>query len=75
MTYKRIEINAEIMFGKSVIQGTHITVDQIPREIAGGMTVDEILIDHPHLTPDDIFAAVAFAPDHLAEAVDCKSGD
>lgn len=31
------------------------------------MTADEILTDHPHLTPDDVYAAAAFAADDLAQ--------
>jgi uncharacterized protein (DUF433 family) len=31
------------------------------------MIIDEILADHPHLTPDDIYAAAAFAADYLAQ--------
>jgi len=29
--------------------------------------VDEILVDHPHLTSDDVYAAAAFAADYLAQ--------
>lgn len=67
MTHDRIEINPEIMFGKPVIKGTRITVEHILRKLAGEMTIDEILADHPHLTPDDIYAAAAFAADYLAQ--------
>ncbi len=67
MTHERIEINPEIMFGKPVIKGTRITVEQLLRKLAGQMTVDEILADHPHLTPDDVYAAAAFAADYLAQ--------
>jgi uncharacterized protein (DUF433 family) len=67
MTHARIEINPAIMFGKPVIRGTRITVEQVLRKLAGGMTVEEILGDHPHLTPDDIYAAAAFAADYLAQ--------
>ena len=67
MTHTRIEMNPTIMFGKPVIKGTRITVEQILRKLAGGMTVAEILTDHPHLTPDDIYAAAAFAADYLAQ--------
>ena len=67
MIHERVEINPEIMFGKPVIKGTRITVEQILRKLAGQMTVDEILADHPHLTPDDIYAAAAFAADYLAQ--------
>ena len=67
MAHDRIEINPEIMFGKPVIKGTRITVEHVLRKLAGAMTIDEIVADHPHLTADDIYAAAAFAADYLAE--------
>lgn len=67
MTYDRIEVNPAVMFGKPVIKGTRITVEHILRKLAGEMTIDEILADHPHLTPDDVYAAAAFAADYLAQ--------
>jgi len=65
--YEKIEVNANIMFGKPVIKNTRITVEQILRKLAGGMTVEEIITDHPHLKPEDIFAAQEFAADYLAD--------
>ena len=56
------------MGGKPVIKGARITVEHVLRKLAGGMTVKEIHSDHPHLTPEDIYAAAAFAADHLAQA-------
>lgn len=67
MLNDRIEINPKVMFGKPVIKGTRITVEQILRKLAGGMTVDDILADHPHLLPDDVYAAVTFAADYMAQ--------
>jgi uncharacterized protein (DUF433 family) len=66
MTHARIEINPAIMFGKPVIKGTRITVEQILRKLAEGMTTDQILEDHPHLEPDDVLAAASFAASYLA---------
>ncbi|MEX0780286.1 MAG: DUF433 domain-containing protein [Balneolales bacterium] len=63
----RIEINPEIMFGKPVIKGTRITVEHILHKLGGGMSIEEILEDHPHLKPDDIFAAQEFAADYLGQ--------
>jgi uncharacterized protein (DUF433 family) len=54
------------LFGKPVIKGTRITVEQILRKLAAGMSVEQIVEDHPHLKPDDIHAAEAFAADYLA---------
>ena len=67
MYHKRIEINPDVMFGKPVIKGTRITVEKILRELAAGMTYEEILKDHPRLTIEDIHAAEAFAADYLAD--------
>ena len=67
MTHNRIEINPAIMFGKPVIRGTRITVEHILRKLAAGMVVSEILVDHPHLTPDDVYAAAAYAADYMAQ--------
>ena len=65
MIHDRLAINPDIMFGKPVILGTRITVEQILRKLAGGMSVDEVLVEHPHFTAEDIYAAAAFAADHL----------
>jgi len=67
MTHNRIEINPAIMYGKPVIRGTRITVEHILRKLAAGMSVDEILADHPHLTPDDVYATAAYAADYMAQ--------
>ena len=55
------------MAGKPVIRGTRIPVEMILRELGAGMTTDEIIADHPHLTVEDIRAAQAFAADYLAD--------
>ena len=67
MIFDRIGISPDIMFGQPVIKGTRITVEHVLRKLAGGMTVQETVEDHPHLMPDVIYAAVAFAADHLAQ--------
>jgi len=67
MTHDRIAMNPEVMGGKPVIRGTRIPVDMILRKLGAGMTVEEILADHPHLTTEDIRAAQAFAADYIAD--------
>jgi uncharacterized protein (DUF433 family) len=61
MAYDRIAMTPEVMDGKPVIRGTRIPVDMLLRKLGAGMTINEILADHPHLTPEDIRAARAFA--------------
>lgn len=64
--HSRIEIKPDVMFGKPVIANTRITVEHILRKLAGGMTPDEIVADHPHIQIEDIYAAQEFAADYLA---------
>jgi uncharacterized protein (DUF433 family) len=55
------------MFGKPVIINTCITVEHILRKLVGGITIYEIIADHPGLTRQDIYAAQEFAADYLAD--------
>ena len=58
MDYRdRITANPKIMLGKPIIKGTRITVELIVGDLAGGMTIEEILEAYPHLTREDIEAA------------------
>jgi uncharacterized protein (DUF433 family) len=64
--HPQIEMNPKIMFGKPVIKNTRITVELILRKLAGGMSVEEIISEHPHLSESNIHAAQEFAADFLA---------
>jgi uncharacterized protein (DUF433 family) len=76
MIHERIVVDPKIMFGKPVLKGTRITVELVLRKLAEGMTYDQILAHHPHLTVEDIRAAAGFAADHLAnEEIVVASGE
>jgi uncharacterized protein (DUF433 family) len=62
----RIEVNPKIMLGKPVIRGTRITVELILRKLGEGATQKDLLEAYPHLTEDDIQAAITYAADTLA---------
>lgn len=67
MTYKKyIERNPEVMLGKPVIKGTRITVELIMRKLAGGYSVQDILKSYPHLSKNQVYAALEFAADMIA---------
>ena len=59
-THERIDINPDVMFGKPVIKNTRITVEHVLRKLAGGMTIQEILEDHPHISREDITGCAGF---------------
>ena len=66
-THDRIEIKPGVMGGKPVIKGTRITVEHILRECASGVSPEMYVDHHPHITLDDVRAALAYAADHLRE--------
>jgi uncharacterized protein (DUF433 family) len=59
----------KVMVGKPVIKGTRITVEHILNEMANGLTVDEILVEYPHLTRQGIIAALHFAAESVSTDV------
>jgi uncharacterized protein (DUF433 family) len=63
MRHERITVNPAVMVGKPVIKGTRILVHFILSKLGAGMTIAEIIADYPRLTPEDIFAAAAYAAD------------
>ncbi len=65
MAHERIDTDPNVMLGKPVIRGTRITVEQIIRECARGLTVSEVAEQYPRLTEPDVLAALAFAADYL----------
>jgi uncharacterized protein (DUF433 family) len=66
MTTSRIEINPQVMMGKPVIRGTRITVELILNKLGDGATERELLEDYPHLTPEDLRAAIAYGAASVA---------
>ena len=65
MPHVRISIDPAVMMGKPCIKGTRITVEHILRKLGAGRSVAEVLEAHPHLTADDVQAALAFAADYM----------
>jgi uncharacterized protein (DUF433 family) len=60
-----IEVNPKIMMGKPVIKGTRITVEMILEKLSSGETIEYILEGHPHLSKEQVHAALAFAAQSL----------
>ena len=71
--HERIVSDPDIMMGKPTIKGTRITVELILTKLGEGMTVAELLEAYPHLTSDDVLAALSFAADYLSNE-DIKFG-
>src|SRR5215510_12751105 len=51
--------------GRPVIAGTHVTVEEVLKELAACGEVDRILTAHPELDRDAVQAALAFAAEKI----------
>ncbi len=63
----RITINPDVMVGKPTIRGLRITVEQILKALADGITAQELIEDYPELEPDDIKAVLLYATELVSE--------
>lgn len=59
----RIVTDHGVMLGKPIIKGTRITVEAVLTKLADGMTIEDIIIAYPHVTSEDIKAAIAYSAD------------
>lgn len=63
----RITINPKVMVGKPTIRGLRITVEQILKSLASGVSTQELLEDYPELEPEDIRAVLSYAAELVSE--------
>lgn len=63
----KITINPEVMVGKPTIRGLRITVEQILKALAGGITIKDLLEDYPELETEDIQAVLLYAAELVSE--------
>jgi uncharacterized protein (DUF433 family) len=66
---KRISVNPNVCFGKPCIRGTRIWVSLILDFLASGMTERELLEAYPHLTHEDVLAAIAYGAEAARERI------
>ncbi len=65
----RITANPNILGGKPIIKGTRISVEFILQLLASHVTEDEIILDYPHLSKEDIQACLIYAADALKNEI------
>ncbi len=56
----RITVDENVRFGKPVIQGTRVPVALIVGQLAGGMTVEQVM-DEYRLEKEDVLACLSYA--------------
>ena len=57
---ERITSDPAICHGQPTIRGLRYPVENLLELLAAGMTIEEILEDHPDLERDDLLAALEF---------------
>jgi uncharacterized protein (DUF433 family) len=65
--FDRITIDPEVMVGKPTIRGMRITVEQILKSLAGGLTTKDLLDDYPELEEEDIRVVLLYASELVGE--------
>ncbi len=70
---ERIVIDKRIMGGKPVIKGTRIPVYFILELLSNGWSINDIIREYPHLTREDVLAAIKYAAKALREEVIVKA--
>jgi uncharacterized protein (DUF433 family) len=61
----RITVDPSVLVGKPIIRGTRIAVEFIVELLAEGWTHEQIIGNYPHLTDDDIQAALHCASEMM----------
>lgn len=63
----RVVSDPEILMGKPTIKGTRISVELILGWLAQGWTHEMLVESYPHITRDDILAALNFAAEMMRD--------
>ncbi len=66
---ERIKSDPAMLNGKPNIRGTRFPVADVLELLASGMTVNEIVEEHPNLEPEDITASLYFAALRMKKAI------
>lgn len=63
----RISIDSKVLVGKPVIKGTRISVEFLMELLANGWSQEQIRANYPHLSTEDIQAALHYAAETLKQ--------
>lgn len=64
---KRITIDNDVLGGKPVIRGLRISVEQILRAMAAGVSPEDLLVDYPELEQEDMTAVLLYAAEMIGD--------
>jgi uncharacterized protein (DUF433 family) len=62
----RIVVDEKVRFGKPVIKGTRVPVDLVVGKLAGGMAIEEVMVEYD-LRKEDVLAVLDYAAKLVAQ--------
>lgn len=62
-----IVVDPAVLVGKPIVKGTRISVELLLDRFADGWSYEDILAAYPHVTREQVQAAVAFASELFKE--------
>ena len=66
---ERISIRPDVCHGKACVKGTRIPVFQVVRMLAGGDSIEDLLVQYPSLDREDVLACLDYAASLAEEQV------
>ena len=63
----RIVVDRAVLAGKPIVKGTRISVELLLDRLSDGWSIDDILASYPHISRDDVLAALAFVAELYKE--------
>jgi len=64
---ERITVDPDMLVGKPTIRGLRISVEQVIKALAAGISQHELLEEYPELEQEDIQAALLYAAERVGE--------
>ncbi len=64
---ERVIVDPNILVGKPVIKGTRISVELLMDRLSDGWTMEDILAAYPHISREDVLAAISFVTEIFKE--------
>jgi len=69
----RIEVNPQVLAGKPIIRGYRISVEQVLKSLAAGISYSDLLDNFPELEKEDIWACQLYAAKLVEEEIELNT--
>lgn len=67
--FDRISVDPGVCHGQACVKGTRMPVHQVVRMLANGDSIEELLVEYPSLSREDVLACLDYAAELAEEQV------